>query len=46
MPETGASPNLSTTKVGKLSKLGLTEADENNLVSFMQTLGDGFMSRD
>ena len=35
--------NLNTTKVGKL---GLTDADENNLVSFMQTLSDGFMSRD
>ncbi len=40
-PETN--DNLNTTKVGKL---GLTDAEENNLVSFMQTLSDGFMSRD
>jgi cytochrome c peroxidase len=29
-----------------VGRLGLSEAEEDALVSFMQTLTDGFMSRD
>jgi cytochrome c peroxidase len=35
--------NMNTKTVGKL---GLTDAEEDDLVSFMQTLTDGYMSRD
>jgi cytochrome c peroxidase len=42
-PAPESTDNLNTTKVGRL---GLTEAEENDLVSFMQTLSDGFMSRE
>jgi cytochrome c peroxidase len=35
--------NMNTKTVGNL---GLTDAEENQLVSFMQTLSDGYMSRD
>jgi cytochrome c peroxidase len=34
---------LNTTELGRL---GLSDAEEDALVSFMQTLTDGFMSRD
>ena len=34
---------MNTKTVGKL---GLTDTEENQLVSFMQTLSDGYMSRD
>jgi hypothetical protein len=34
---------LNTKAVGGL---GLTDTEENQLVSFMQTLSDGYMSRD
>jgi cytochrome c peroxidase len=40
-PETTA--NMNTSKVGRL---GLSVAEEDAIVSFMQTLTDGFMSRD
>jgi cytochrome c peroxidase len=42
-PAPESTDNFNTTKVGNL---GLTDAEENNLVSFMQTLTDGFMSRE
>jgi cytochrome c peroxidase len=35
--------NMNTKTVGRL---GLSDAEENRLVSFMQTLRDGYMSRD
>jgi hypothetical protein len=34
---------MNTKTVGEL---GLTDTEENQLVSFMQTLTDGYMSRD
>jgi hypothetical protein len=34
---------MNTSRVGNL---GLSDADEDALVSFMQTLTDGFMPRD
>jgi cytochrome c peroxidase len=40
IPESTA--NMNTTKVGRL---GLSDAEENAIVSFMQTLTDGFMQR-
>jgi cytochrome c peroxidase len=34
---------MNTSRVGRL---GLSDADEDALVSFMQTLSDGYFSRD
>ena len=42
-PKPGSDDNLNTTELGRL---GLSDAEEDALVSFMQTLTDGFMSRD
>jgi cytochrome c peroxidase len=42
-PAPESTDNLNTKRVGRL---GLSEADEDALVSFMQTLTDGFMSAD
>jgi cytochrome c peroxidase len=39
-PAPESTDNMNTTRVGRL---GLSEADEDALVSFMQTLTDGFM---
>jgi hypothetical protein len=41
VPESTA--NMNTKTVGRL---GLSDAEENQLVSFMQTLTDGYTSRD
>ena len=42
-PKPESDDNLNTTELGRL---GLSDAEEDALVSFMQTLTDGFMSRD
>jgi cytochrome c peroxidase len=42
-PAPESTDNLNTSKVGNL---GLSDAEENALVAFIQTLTDGFMSRD
>jgi cytochrome c peroxidase len=42
-PAPESTANMNTSKVGHL---GLTEGEEDALVSFMQTLTDGFMSRE
>jgi cytochrome c peroxidase len=42
-PAPESTANMNTKTVGNL---GLTGAEENQLVSFMQTLSDGYMSRD
>jgi cytochrome c peroxidase len=42
-PAPESTANMNTKTVGNL---GLTDAEENQLVSFMQTLTDGYMSRD
>jgi cytochrome c peroxidase len=42
-PAPESTDNMNTKRVGRL---GLSDADEDALVSFMQTLTDGFMSRD
>jgi cytochrome c peroxidase len=42
-PAPESTDNMNTSKVGHL---GLSDADEDALVAFMQTLTDGFMSRD
>jgi cytochrome c peroxidase len=42
-PAPESTDNLNTKRVGRL---GLSDAEEDALVSFMQTLTDGFMSRD
>jgi cytochrome c peroxidase len=42
-PAPESTANMNTKTVGRL---GLSEAEENQLVSFMQTLTDGYMSRD
>jgi cytochrome c peroxidase len=42
-PAPESTQNINTSKVGHL---GLSEAEEDALVSFMQTLTDGFMPRD
>ena len=42
-PAPESTANMNTSKVGHL---GLTDEEENTLVSFMQTLTDGFMPRD
>jgi len=42
-PAPESTDNINTKRVGRL---GLSEAEEDALVSFMQTLTDGFMSRD
>jgi cytochrome c peroxidase len=42
-PAPESTANMNTSKVGRL---GLSDAEEYALVSFMQTLTDGFMSRD
>jgi len=42
-PPPESTDNMNTSKVGRL---GLTDAEEDALVSFMQTLTDGFMARD
>jgi cytochrome c peroxidase len=39
----GVDGHMNTSRVGRL---GLTDAEEDAIVSFMQTLTDGFMSRD
>ena len=41
-PAPESTANMNTKTVGNL---GLTDAEENQLVSFMQTLTDGYMSR-
>ena len=40
-PTPESTDNINTKRVGRL---GLSEAEEDALVSFMQTLTDGFMS--
>jgi cytochrome c peroxidase len=40
---TESTDNMNTKRVGRLS---LSDDEENALVSFMQTLTDGFMQRD
>jgi cytochrome c peroxidase len=42
-PASESTANMNTKTVGNL---GLTDAEENQLVNFMQTLTDGYMSRD
>jgi cytochrome c peroxidase len=42
-PAPESTANMNTSKVGRL---GLTDAEEDALVSFMQTLTDGYMLRD
>ena len=42
-PAPESTANMNTKTVGRL---GLSDAEENQLVSFMQTLTDGFTSRD
>ena len=42
-PAPESTANMNTTTFGHL---GLTDAEENELVSFMGTLTDGFMTRD
>jgi cytochrome c peroxidase len=42
-PAPESTDNMNTKRVGRL---GLSDAEEDALVSFMQTLTDGFMSRD
>src|SRR5215471_1119164 len=42
-PAPESTANMNTKRVGRL---GLSDAEEDALVSFMQTLTDGFMSRD
>jgi cytochrome c peroxidase len=42
-PAPESTANMNTSKVGRL---GLSDAEEDALVTFMQTLTDGFMSRD
>jgi cytochrome c peroxidase len=42
-PAPESTTNMNTKTVGNL---GLTEAEENQLVGFMKTLTDGYMSRD
>jgi cytochrome c peroxidase len=42
-PAPESTANMNTSRVGNL---GLSDADEDALVSFMQTLTDGFMPRD
>jgi len=42
-PAPESTANMNTSKVGRL---GLSDAEEDAIVSFMQTLTDGFMSRD
>jgi cytochrome c peroxidase len=42
-PAPESTANMNTKTVGEL---GLTDTEENQLVSFMQTLTDGYMSRD
>jgi cytochrome c peroxidase len=42
-PAPESTANMNTKTVGRL---GLSDAEENQLVSFMQTLTDGYMSRD
>jgi cytochrome c peroxidase len=42
-PAPESTANMNTSKVGRL---GLSHAEEDAIVSFMQTLTDGFMSRD
>ena len=41
-PAPESTSNMNTKSVGRL---GLTDTEENQLVSFMQTLTDGYMSR-
>ena len=41
-PAPESTANMNTKTVGNL---GLTDVEENQLVSFMQTLTDGYMSR-
>jgi cytochrome c peroxidase len=36
----GSTENMNTSRVGRL---GLSDAEEDAIVSFMQTLSDGFM---
>ncbi len=42
-PAPESTTNMNTSKVGRL---GLSDADEDAIVSFMQTLSDGYFSRD
>ena len=42
-PAPESTANMNTSRVGNL---GLSDAEEDALVSFMQTLTDGFMPRD
>jgi cytochrome c peroxidase len=42
-PAPESTDNMNTSRVGRL---GLSDAEEDAIVSFMQTLTDGFMSRD
>ena len=42
-PAPESTDNMNTSKVGNL---GLSDAEEDALVAFMQTLTDGFMPRD
>jgi hypothetical protein len=42
-PAPESTANMNTKFMGRL---GLSDEEENALVSFMQTLTDGFMSRD
>jgi cytochrome c peroxidase len=42
-PAPESTENMNTKRVGRL---GLSDEEENALVSFMQTLTDGFMQRD
>jgi hypothetical protein len=42
-PTPKTTDNINTKRVGRL---GLSDTEEDALVSFMQTLTDGFMSRD
>jgi cytochrome c peroxidase len=42
-PAPESTANMNTSRVGRL---GLSDADEDALVSFMQTLSDGYFSRD
>ncbi|HTB42830.1 MAG TPA: hypothetical protein VK741_04330, partial [Acetobacteraceae bacterium] len=42
-PAPESTANMNTKRVGRL---GLSDADEDAIVSFMQTLSDGYFSRD
>ena len=42
-PAPESTDNMNTSRVGNL---GLSDAEEDAIVSFMQTLSDGFMSRE